>query len=178
MRELARRLGCAPSHVHKLKMRGVLAFGEDGLIEEAAARGAIEAARDPQKDYVRERYEGNRPGQAPGQGPGQVSDNTTYHRAKSAREAIEARRAQVLLERLMGELVAVADVKREYFAIARTVRDGLLALPDRLAPTLAVEGDARQVHELLAAEIEQVLHGLSRDFSAEDGIPPSAGAAA
>ncbi len=172
MRELARRLGCAPSHVHKLKMRGVLAFGEDGLIEEEAARGAIEAARDPQKDYVRERYAGNRPEAPPS------SDNTTYHRAKAAREAIEARRAQVELERLMGDLVSVADVKREYFAIVREMRDALLALPDRVAQVLAIESDPRGVHRLLSDEIEQVLHGLSREFSAEERTAISASPAA
>lgn len=180
MRELARRLGCAPSHVHKLKMRGVLVFGEDGLIEEETAWGAIEAARDPQKDYVRERYAGNRPEAPPppGQSPGQVSDNSTYHRAKAAREAIEARRAQVELERLMGELVPVADVKREYFAIVREMRDALLALPDRVAQVLAIESDPRGVHRVLSEEIEQVLHGLSREFSAEDRTDPSPSAPA
>ncbi|MGH8568487.1 MAG: hypothetical protein ACREXU_10835, partial [Gammaproteobacteria bacterium] len=129
LRELARRLGCSATYVHKLKMQGVLEYGADGLIDEEAARTALAAARDPEKDYVRARY-----------GTERVAE-TTYHRAKTAREAIEARRAQVELDRLLGNLVNANDVQREYFAIARAVRDALLQLPDLLDPTLAVETD-------------------------------------
>lgn len=156
LRELARRLGCSATYVHKLKMQGVLEYGADGLIDEEAARTALEAARDPEKDYVRARY-----------GTERVAENTTYHRAKTAREAIEARRAQVELDRLLGNLVNANDVQREYFAAARAVRDALLALPDRLATTLAVEADPRRVHELLSAEIEQTLNGLAAEFERE-----------
>jgi hypothetical protein len=60
-----------------------------------------------------------------------------------------------------GELVPVADVKAQAFTLARAVRDGLLALPDRVAPMLAATQDAAQVHRLLSEEIRVALRGLS-----------------
>jgi len=90
----------------------------------------------------------------------------TFIQAKTKREWHEAQMAEIKHKKLLGSLVDAEDMKRADFAIARRIRDALLALPDRLAPTIASnESDARRVHGLLSAEIEQVLHGLSREFS-------------
>lgn len=57
---------------------------------------------------------------------------------------------------------------RESFACTRAVRDGFLSLPDRLAPVIVAEGDARKVQEILSNEIEQVLLGLVKRFQKEE----------
>jgi hypothetical protein len=43
------------------------------------------------------------------------------------------------------------------FNKARTTRDTLLNIPDRLSGVLAAESDARRVHALLSAEMRQML---------------------
>ncbi|MGH8587769.1 MAG: hypothetical protein ACREXX_00070, partial [Gammaproteobacteria bacterium] len=92
---------------------------------------------------------------------------------------MQACRKDTKHQKLIGSLVDAEDVKRETFACVRAVRDAFLSLPDRLAPVLAAENEARRVHELLSTEIETVLQGLSDDFGHESqngsgsGIPSS-----
>lgn len=70
----------------------------------------------------------------------------------------ERQRVQALKDR--GEVVPIDQVKNEAFALARAVRDGMLSIPDRLAPVLAATMDARRVHQLLDEEIRVALRGL------------------
>jgi hypothetical protein len=81
--------------------------------------------------------------------------------SRARREHYQAEKAKLEALQGRGELVPVADVKAQAFALARAVRDGLLALPDRVAPMLAATQDAAQVHRLLSEEIRVALRGLS-----------------
>jgi phage terminase Nu1 subunit (DNA packaging protein) len=56
-----------------------------------------------------------------------------------------------------GELVKAEDVRRQAFARARLLRDRLLAIPDRLASTLAATRSARSVASKLREEITSAL---------------------
>jgi hypothetical protein len=47
------------------------------------------------------------------------------------------------------------------FTKARTVRDNLLNIPDRLAATLAAEADVDKVHQMLTGEIRKALDELA-----------------
>lgn len=66
-----------------------------------------------------------------------------------------------------GELVEVAKARRESFNAARTVRDNVLNIPDRVSAELAGETDARRVHALLKAELEKALESVAEIL--EDG---------
>jgi hypothetical protein len=81
--------------------------------------------------------------------------------SKQVKAAYDAKLAELEYKTKSGELVPVADVKAQAFTLARAVRDGLLALPDRVAPMLAATQDAAQVHRLLSEEIRVALRGLS-----------------
>lgn len=81
--------------------------------------------------------------------------------SKQIKAAYDARLAQLEFQRKSGELVPVAEVKAQAFALARSVRDGLMGIPDRLAPMLAATQDARQVHHLLSEEIRVALRVLA-----------------
>lgn len=80
--------------------------------------------------------------------------------SRARREHYLAEKAR--LEALQGraELLPADQVKREAFALARAVRDGMLGIADRLAPLLAATTDARQVHQLLDQEIRVALRSL------------------
>jgi hypothetical protein len=89
-----------------------------------------------------------------------------------SRARAEFERANLLaLERRQraGELLDAAEVRREAFALARTVRDGMLALPSRVAPLLAAESDPNKCGLILRAEIEHVLTALADAGSEKNG---------
>jgi phage terminase Nu1 subunit (DNA packaging protein) len=69
----------------------------------------------------------------------------------------QARKADLAAERLAGQLVEAAVVKRETFEAFRTVRDNVLNVPDRVAHALAAETDADRIHARLTDELRQAL---------------------
>ena len=81
--------------------------------------------------------------------------------SRARREHYQAEQAKLAALQGRGELVPVAEVRREAFALARAVRDVLQGIPDRLAPMLAATQDAAQCHRLLAEEIRVALRGLA-----------------
>ena len=80
--------------------------------------------------------------------------------SRARREHYLAEKAR--LDALQGrkELLPADQVKAEAFSMARALRDGLMRVADRLAPTLAATADARQVHHLLTEEIRVALRSL------------------
>lgn len=81
--------------------------------------------------------------------------------SRARREHYQAEKAKLDALQGRGELVPAADVERRAFDMARTVRDGLMGIPDRVASLLAASSDVRQVHYLLSEEIRIALRGLS-----------------
>lgn len=80
-------------------------------------------------------------------------------RARREHYLAEKAKQEALVGR--GELVEVAAVKAEAFALARSLRDGLMRIPDRLSPILASTTDSRDVHKKLSDEIRIALRGLT-----------------
>jgi hypothetical protein len=90
-----------------------------------------------------------------------IHDKMDLMEAKTAREIYNARMARVEYEEQIGKLVQADAVKAEAFKLARTVRDGLLNLPDRIAHELAHETSATAIHHRLTTEIRQALEALA-----------------
>lgn len=84
----------------------------------------------------------------------------TLAASKAKREAFLAELARLEYEQKSGELVAVDDVKKEAFKIARIVRDSILNIPDRLAAELAAETNQFRVHTRLTEELRKALEAL------------------
>ena len=72
------------------------------------------------------------------------------------------REVQLVLENQekRGQLIDAAEARREAYRCARSVRDALLNIPDRLAAELAAESDVTRVHIRLDGEIRQALELL------------------
>jgi hypothetical protein len=81
--------------------------------------------------------------------------------AKRARAVWQAERERIELQQLKGELVSTAEVKAEAFNVARVVRDNMLAIPDRVIPTLASMSDLRAMHQYLTEEIRTAIRSIS-----------------
>ncbi len=61
----------------------------------------------------------------------------------------------------IGELVAVEEVKRDAFNVARVVRNNLLNIPNRVSALLASLSDTEKIHMALTEEITNSLEELS-----------------
>jgi hypothetical protein len=79
-------------------------------------------------------------------------------RAKS--EHFRAELARLDLEVKEEQLVEVARVEREAFTSARSVRDALGNIPDRVSNQLAAESDPVIIHQTLTEEIRKALETL------------------
>ncbi len=80
-------------------------------------------------------------------------------RAKS--EHFRAELARIDLEVKEEELVEADLVKRQAFTSARTVRDALGNIPDRVSNQFAAETDPVVIHEALTTEIRKALESLT-----------------
>jgi hypothetical protein len=81
--------------------------------------------------------------------------------SRARKEHYQAELAKLQVSQQRDELVSTEQVKREAFAAARSVRDSLMALPDRLAAQLAGTTDARLCHNLLTEELRVALRSLA-----------------
>lgn len=59
------------------------------------------------------------------------------------------------------ELVPAQVVKKEAFALGRSIRDNVMGIPDRVAPQLAAVQDSRDVHRILTEELRTALRVLA-----------------
>lgn len=166
---LARLLGVKRQAVHDLVKRGIVPMGDDGMIDVAAATAAMAktlradsktvasimaAPKDTEPDTAA-------PIPAPQQQDPDPNDATSYHVARTLREAAEARMAQLRLRVMAGDLVEAARVRRAITTLAATARAGFERIPDKLAERLAILSAANECHALLSAEIDQVLGDLA-----------------
>jgi len=81
--------------------------------------------------------------------------------SRARKEHYQAELAKLQVSQQRDELISTEQVKREAFAAARSVRDSLMALPDRLAAQLAGTTDARLCHNLLTEELRVALRSLA-----------------
>lgn len=92
-----------------------------------------------------------------------IHDSMTLNEAKTAHAIYAARQARLEYEESVGKLIEADQVKAKAFRMARSARDALLTLPDRLAPVLASETDVRVVHQLLLEDIERTCQRIAQD---------------
>lgn len=149
---LARLLSVSRQSVHELIERGIVERGADGLVDVAQARAAI-------ANHVRP---SSKTSQALAVAASPIAQTVdTYHTAKARREAAEGSIAELRLAELRGLLVRADKVRAEQARIAAAIREAFLQLPARLSLVIAAESDAAKVHDLLDAELRQVLAMLA-----------------
>lgn len=80
--------------------------------------------------------------------------------SRERREHYQAELAKLEVDVKRKDLVPADMVRREAFALARSVRDALFNIADRLSAQLAAENDPAAVHLVITAEVEQALERL------------------
>lgn len=82
---------------------------------------------------------------------------TSFATARSVREQYLARLTKIQFEKETGKLVSRDEVQVAAFNKFRTLRDGMLNIPDRVSAQIASETDPVKVHEMLTIEIRKAL---------------------
>lgn len=90
----------------------------------------------------------------------------TFAQSRAVREAYQARLAKLEYEERSGKLVDAAEVKVRAFKMARSARDALMTLPDRMAPILASSTDVIEVHRLMTEDIERLCRRIADEAAA------------
>lgn len=85
------------------------------------------------------------------------------------RERYRALKEKLEYERRMGDLVPYREVEQDWIRIATLIRKAVKAIPDRLAPIVAVEEDARRCWALLDEETSNILIDLADELGKEAG---------
>ena len=159
---LARKLGVSRQAVHELVKPGILTKDKDGLIDvELAEHALMNRVRPSGKTATA--LQGTPPqSEAPATQEQNSADPeiTSYHVAKTLREATEAQIARLRLAEMQGDLIRVDAIRSALAGMIASTRDSLLQIPARVSPVLAVETDAARVHDMLQAELHQALAQL------------------
>lgn len=161
--ELARLTGRSRQAIDQLAKRHVFPVGSDGLVDRDLAVHAIANRVRPRMS--RRQAELAAPPVAPAALVA-LEAPLGYNEAKTLREIAEARLAELKLAEQRGELVRAVDVQSALSNKAAALREGFLQLPARLAPIMAAESDQARCHDILQAELRQVLEQLTAPATA------------
>ena len=156
---LARELDVSRQAVNDLVKRGILPIDKDGLIDVELARHAI-ANRVRPSGKTAAALNGASPAAAPADSEAAASDSapiTSYHVAKTLREAAEAKMANLRLAEMERKLIDKDRASAGAFTAFRQLRDALGVLPRKVAPAAAVATDVREVEALIARAIREAL---------------------
>ncbi|MBV2145135.1 MAG: hypothetical protein KTM48_00065, partial [Wolbachia endosymbiont of Pissodes strobi] len=123
-----------------------------GLINREQANEAVAAIRDPSQPLRRKNPEN--------ENIGNLSTMLLKTRIKNEMERGRLLEAKAKAE--IGELVAVEEVKRDAFNVARVVRNNLLNIPNRVSALLASLSETEKIHMALTEEITNSLEELSK----------------
>ena len=151
IRKYALHRGVSHTAVQKALKQGRISLTADGTID-------VEQA---DRDWGRNTSAVNGPHWAPKSDP--APSGPTYAQSRAVRELYLARIAKIEFEERSTKLISRDEVTSAAFTKARTIRDNLLNIPDRLAAMLAAESDAAMVHQILTEEIRKALNELSSD---------------
>ena len=87
----------------------------------------------------------------------------SFNESRAKSEHFRAELARLDLEQKEEKLCEVEKVKREAFSMARSVRDALNSIPDRVSNQFAAETDPVVIHQTLGEELRKALERLTNE---------------
>ena len=98
---------------------------------------------------------------------GEVSSDpvAAYLRARAVNETFKAKVSQLEYEERAGKLIPAVRASEYAATFSSIVKDGLMAMPDRVSPMLAAVDDEKAIHRMLAAEVAAVLRKVSKSVA-------------
>lgn len=95
-------------------------------------------------------------------GGGDAAGGPSYAKSRAVREHYQARLAKLEFDEKAGKLVPADTVRVSIFKTARSARDMLMAIPDRVAPLIVGQIDAHEIHRILTDEVRRVCVEVSK----------------
>lgn len=92
---------------------------------------------------------------------GSEQEIPSFNESRAKSEHFRAELARLDLEIKEEKLCEADKVKREAFSMARSVRDALNSIPDRVANQFAAETDPVVIHQALSEELRKALERLT-----------------
>lgn len=162
----AARCGVSKQYIGKLVRKGVLPL-TDGKIDPAVADAILAARREPARQQYRqpdaEQSAGQQiPATAPPRSLTAAELPTLLLKTRIKSETEKAKLLEIKAKVESGRSVDVDVVKAAAFRRGRIIRDGMLAIPDRIDAIVAIETDRRKVNQIMTDEITRVLEELSK----------------
>ena len=92
---------------------------------------------------------------------GSEQEIPSFNESRAKSEHFRAELARIDLELKEEKLCEVDKVQRQAFSMARSVRDALNSIPDRVANQFAAETDSVVIHKVLSDELRKALERLT-----------------
>ena len=148
--KLAEILGVSPPRISQVKSKGRLEGtyrkkGQTVLYDQEAAVAAWNGEIDQLTTRV----------------AGSEQEIPSFNESRAKSEHFRAELARLDLEIKEEKLCEADKVKREAFSMARSVRDALNSIPDRVANQFAAETDPVVIHQALSEELRKALERLT-----------------
>lgn len=161
-------LNISPPMITKHKIAGrLLMDGNKVLVRESIQR--IAASKDPARGGHRNAPAASNPETAPTAASSSSGDSwqkpepeALNYNAEAAREKrASAQLRELELAKAAGELVLKAQRDSAEFTRARTAREAVMSIPDRLATRLAAETSAEKIHAMITEECRRICNALA-----------------
>jgi hypothetical protein len=159
---LARTLGVSRQAIHDLVKRGILSKDKDDLIDVEMAKIAL-ANRVRPSSKTAAALQGPATSGAPA--PAADGEMTSFHVAKTLREASEAGISRIKLAEMQGKVVQRAEVDAAVFEISRALRDGLTNTARRIAAEVASLSNTDDCEAVIEREHRALLASMAEQFS-------------
>ncbi len=161
MAEYSRHRKVNRSHITRLAQRGILVMR--GKLVDVAASDAVLDDRPVD-------VEPPQPAPPPQFRPAADSlggqSGANFAQARTVEMVFRAKLRKLEYEARQAKLIEAEVVRKSMADAGRTVRDGILGLPDRLATVLAAESDAKKIHVTLTTELSRELEALANAIDA------------
>jgi hypothetical protein len=165
--EYARQKDVSRQYINKLVQAGRIPTDEKKRIDPDIADAVLVQDADPARRLNDPEYESESIIEQDSDVGSSVSatGHTPFAKFRSAREAYQAKLAQLDYEERAGQLLKKAEVERETFDVARQLRDRFLSLPQELSGTLVSLTDEKEIKKYLRAKIRDTLMEVADDVS-------------
>lgn len=167
--DLSRLLGVTRQAVHEQVNRGVIAVGEDGLLDLDAAVASWRANVTPEPEHLKASRKG-RPsfdGDPDSDGVQLAPDGGESRAMAETRKArAAADLAEYTLRIKRGEYVEAATVERDAFTAARVQRNRVLAVPADIAPLVRAAPSDAEARLLMERALRDALRAAAEEIAA------------
>jgi hypothetical protein len=173
-------LGVSRQAVHELVKRGILSKDNDGKIDVEMAKIALIDRVHPSSKTLDAITPTNTTAAAAPPQPtteGESTEITSYHVAKTLREAAEAQIARLKLAEMQGKYLEKTEVDSAIFEIARAMRDGLTNCARRIAADVAALTSAEDCEAIIDREHRALLDSMTHRISSKLGASTVSAAA-